>query len=917
MARFGSWRAGLLSLKGHQAHAEYLQTGQPELLNQAADAFQEAIACTPPGRPERVVRLVNYAACLETRYRDGVGGPADLDIAINTFEEAVGAIAPDHDDRAGMLSNLGSSLLKRFERDGNPEDLDAAIIQQKAAVDATPANHSKRVMRRSNLGASLRTRFDRDQDPGDLAAAIDYGQTAADLAQPGDADRASALTNLGNSLLVKYQQTEDLADLERSVRAQQAAVAATDRGQPGWALRQSNLGNCLENRYWAAGHPADLDAAIAAGQLAADAPPATNPDRAGYLSNLASSQHARFGRDHDAPDLSAAIANGQAALELTPPGHPDRALYLENLGRYRHTQFMQTRDQADLDAALGYWRDASQEPTSPPATRLSAAHRWAEAAAGTGRRPEAVAGYIAAVGLLGAVAWTGLDRKSRAAQLARWTGLAADAAACAIRAGQAGLAVELLEQGRSVLWSQALNLRTDLTELTLTEPALARRLDDIRSELDRPLPVDATRPESPVSADHDEAVANRRSRDLQAAIDRRRSLAREWTKTLAEIRALNGFEHFLEATPYPELTAAAVSGPVIVVNASKYGCDALIISAGHDQPRVVELDDVSLDTIVDRANALLDSVKAVGEPGRPFLQKEQDRHAVLDVLDWLWDAIAAPVLARLPGTVPPPDNPDRGVLPRVWWCPTGPLTVLPIHAAGHHPRLVTSPTGPDCVPERVVSSYTPTLTTLLRARAEVVPQTPRQLAVGLPETPGLAQLPAVADELRVLAHHFPPGELNRQLIGAAATQADVLAAIGAHTWLHMACHAAQRQSDPERSGFALWDGRLTLGALAAQPTQGRDLAFLSACQTAAGSVGHLDEAIHLAAAMQFLGYRGVVATMWTIADPPAPTVAEVFYRSVADRPDAAANALHRAAAGLRRDDPTDPLTWAPYLHLGI
>jgi len=78
--------------------------------------------------------------------------------------------------------------------------------------------------------------------------------------------------------------------------------------------------------------------------------------------------------------------------------------------------------------------------------------------------------------------------------------------------------------------------------------------------------------------------------------------------------------------------------------------------------------------------------------------------------------------------------------------------------------------------------------------------------------------------------------------------------------VHLACHAGQQHADPASSGFALWDGTLTITDLAAQPTQGRDLAFLSACQTAAGSVRHLDEAIHLAAAMQFLGYRHVIAT---------------------------------------------------------
>jgi CHAT domain-containing protein len=41
----------------------------------------------------------------------------------------------------------------------------------------------------------------------------------------------------------------------------------------------------------------------------------------------------------------------------------------------------------------------------------------------------------------------------------------------------------------------------------------------------------------------------------------------------------------------------------------------------------------------------------------------------------------------------------------------------------------------------------------------------------------------------------------------------------------------------------------------------RELAFLSACHTATGSPRGLDEAIHLAAAMQLLGYRHVIATL--------------------------------------------------------
>jgi hypothetical protein len=80
------------------------------------------------------------------------------------------------------------------------------------------------------------------------------------------------------------------------------------------------------------------------------------------------------------------------------------------------------------------------------------------------------------VQLLPIAAWHGLDRTTRESLLERWAGLAGDAAAAAVLDGRPGLAVELLEQGRSVLWTQALNLRGDLSRLKQEHPTSRRAL---------------------------------------------------------------------------------------------------------------------------------------------------------------------------------------------------------------------------------------------------------------------------------------------------------------------------------------------------------------------------------------------------------------------------------------------------------
>jgi len=191
----------------------------------------------------------------------------------------------------------------------------------------------------------------------------------------------------------------------------------------------------------------------------------------------------------------------------------------------------------------------------------------------------------------------------------------------------------------------------------------------------------------------------------------------------------------------------------------------------------------------------------------------------------------------------------------------------------------------------------------------------------MPTTPGHTDLPAVTAELAVLSGHFPPPQAALHLVGPHATRRAVLDALPDHSWVHFACHGGQHSTDPSRSAVALWDGALTVADLTEGVSVDRaQLAFLSACQTATGSIRLLDEAIHLAAAAQLLGYRHVLATLWTIEDAPAPRVAETVYGylSHGGRLDGAeaATALHHAVQALRRERPDQPLVWAPYIHTG-
>ena len=220
--------------------------------------------------------------------------------------------------------------------------------------------------------------------------------------------------------------------------------------------------------------------------------------------------------------------------------------------------------------------------------------------------------------------------------------------------------------------------------------------------------------------------------------------------------------------------------------------------------------------------------------------------------------------------------------------------------------------------DRVISSYTPTLRALVEARAGTrAAGSERMLFVGMPQTPGQADLPNVRAEEQLLTGLF--GDRCTPLVGARAGRDTVLAELLTHGWVHFACHGEQNLEDPSRGGLLIQDGVLTVTDLSAQQYQG-DFAYLSGCKTAVGGTSLPDEAITLAAALHYTGYRHVIATLWSVWDAEAARVARDVYQALAPAgvldADGAAAALHHAVRGLRAERRDRPSVWTPFAHTG-
>jgi CHAT domain-containing protein len=178
-----------------------------------------------------------------------------------------------------------------------------------------------------------------------------------------------------------------------------------------------------------------------------------------------------------------------------------------------------------------------------------------------------------------------------------------------------------------------------------------------------------------------------------------------------------------------------------------------------------------------------------------------------------------------------------------------------------------------CTSDYLVSSYIPTLHSLVKARNNWDPIPCHELA-GLiicedsPKISAVNHLPEAAKEVRIVRECFD--SVHAQVLNTMSTQtarAELLSLLEntpAHV-LHLACHGIQ-DADPLNSAIILHDGQLTIEDIMRFSFPKATLAYLSACQTAKGVQNAPDQAVHIAASMLFCGFRSIIGTLWCAAD---------------------------------------------------
>ncbi|MDX8140631.1 CHAT domain-containing protein [Lentzea sp. BCCO 10_0061] len=833
-----------------------------------------------------------------------------LDEALRLARAYMDDASMDEDARGWLLTVCGNTLVTAYTTTQNRKLLDEVLPVYRMAAQSTAAGSFTRAVTQLGMGTCLLWLYEVSRDSTALLEAIDVlGEAASNpetwrttpeamfrLAQARTHHVRQLKPLLGgsrktleNSVPANGDEFSGLyadfaRELDKIVDLGRRSLALCAPGSREHPAAMSYLAMALQGRGQ---HHSSEDDAGEAVELMREAIRIGRPDHPDWPVwhiNLAATLLDLHKHGKAPLALDDGEAAGRKAMAMTSS---DDALHMQAMSVLSHILVVRGReDGLGFAEALELQQQIYRASHVDLAQRIRAATAAGELAASEDDWTGALEHYEAAVDLLPQLVGHRLGRSDKEFLLAEQIPFASEAAACALRLGDPHKALELLERGRGILLGQLTETRRDLSDLLSQRPDLGEEFAQLGEKM---TVLGAS--VGPVSAEA-----------RGSAGDEHRRIVREWERVRDEVRAMPGFESFLRPR-VPDLDRLTENRLVVVVNVATRQSDAVILADGRTTCLPLpEADYLSV------ARRFKDFTSAVGRLHDPYGSAETRWEAgtvILDTLGWLWTAIAQPVLASL-GAELGGDTP-----PRLWWCPTGLLSFLPLHAAGDYTAVPAQGVG-----DHVMSSYTTTLNTLSATdipapSSHRASPDPRLLVVATPQAPGTLPLRHSTADARALTDLFPR---TKVLAGEAATKAGVLRELAAHDWAHFACHTRSDPFGRTASELVLQDGTLSLPDISALSLDA-ELVFLASCGSAAGAFYLADEAHHVASSFQLAGFTHVIATLWEIADGDATQFTATLYGLLAmGMPPH--EAIHRVTRDLRACYPRSPWLWAPYVHMG-
>ncbi|KAG8741255.1 hypothetical protein FRC10_003135 [Ceratobasidium sp. 414] len=826
---------------GHALYMRHWWFGKAEDIEAATEVLKGCMAGATD-EADYLPHLGALCAALEARYRR-LGNVKDIEDACALAHRLLQKIPKVETLQVVALRAAGKAADCLFDATGGITLLDHAASLVRHALRLASAEHPLMPVLMSLLGSILRKRFMHLLMPNDLAASEHLTKVAVSV-QEGhgsvDQDLPNNRAMYAETMLVKFEQDPRPEYIDKALSTFQLILDQGGEEDASRADENYRLGNALRIRN----RGDDIINAIHHLRKTLLIQPDTRHSRYPiWATALSAALLVEFTQTKNHSIIEEALKLSELAVSLVPDKSTILADSYAQLGEVQYAIFKSQGRAENLERCLLAFQTAASSPSSPHPQCLKYTRRW-ENIALKHNHPSLWGALDTSLSHQTRLASIGRTVKARHEYLAKDPIPASRAAARAIRQGNLERAVEYLEQGRSVLWRQTLELRSSLESLHNVSPSLADQLGAVVKELDGNAGIQS------VSV-YSSSVWG--VQDPDRILRYNRELAEQYESLLSQIRKLDGFEDFLRPFKFSDTEGVSSDGPVVVVNLCDEACDALVLleSGIHHVPLPADFDELTMI----RSNVLTAAARVMYDKG-----SEMDS-ILPSVLRLLWASVVEPILDFFE---------SRGTVPkRVFWCIAG-LSDLPIHAAGPYKS------GGINLPDILISSYTPTVSALIRARqakAKSSLDKPRVLAVAQTEVGGFSPLPYATEEVLAMKQLEI---VSTELLDQEATPHSVLNHLKSHSWAHLCCHGTTNAQLPLLSAFHLHHGPLTIESLMRTELPSADFAFLSACHSAEGSVVQ-NESMSLASAIQVAGFRSIVATMYAIGDDDGPVVARTLY----------------------------------------
>jgi hypothetical protein len=331
----------------------------------------------------------------------------------------------------------------------------------------------------------------------------------------------------------------------------------------------------------------------------------------------------------DLDEIDRTIESGISAWDDSGSIYLFRVLQARSsCARYRTTQV-----ESYANTAWSQYSTLASDLSARPRERYQATLHWIRDAESVHDHRQASSAYRSAIDLLPHLGYIGQDAITRREALAYARGIACQAAAHELTSDNTDTAIELLEQGRSVFWTQLLRLRS---------------------------PQDVAPVEDTTQIDH--LVQELRKTEDKDWAGRRRK-AEELDTLITSIRKKSGYEHFMAPRPFADLMTAVdgLDGHVVILIPSDSMCDMVILGATSGSNRThLRLPAVNVESLQMMSDSLRSAAdhERKGDDARgmkkvpPTAKVRSSRDDV--VLRSLWDTLVKPIVVALQLTVSTP-----------------------------------------------------------------------------------------------------------------------------------------------------------------------------------------------------------------------------------------------------------------------